>query len=128
MKKYRITKQENIVYDILLNNRIHPTIKEIYNLVKEKDYTVGQATVYRNVNKLVELGKLRKITIDSENSRYDIDISKHSHFKCDICNKIYDITDEITPTYEYLGNKYDFDINYIDLNIRGICKNCKKNY
>ena len=125
MKKYRITKQENIVYDILLNNRIHPTIKEIYELVKEKNSTIGQATVYRNVNKLVKLGKLRKLTIDSDNSRYDIDISTHSHFKCDMCKKIYDITDDIESIYECLNNKYDFNINYIDLNITGICKNCK---
>lgn len=126
MKNHRITKQENIVYDILLNNRIHPTIKEIYKLVKEKDSTIGQATVYRNINKLVELGKLRKLTIDSENSRYDVDISNHSHFKCDICNKIYDITDDVASTYQYLSNKYNFVIEYIDLNISGICNDCKK--
>ena len=59
--KERNTKQKQIILDILENNRIHPTINEIYNMAKTKYPTIGQATVYRNVNHLVEEGKLIKI-------------------------------------------------------------------
>ena len=50
----RNTKQKHIILDILNDNRIHPTIYEIYELAKQKYPSIGQATIYRNVNKLVD--------------------------------------------------------------------------
>lgn len=48
----RNTSQKNIILEVLKNNRSHPTAQELYTLVKEKDPTIGQATVYRNVKNL----------------------------------------------------------------------------
>ena len=43
----RNTKQKEIVLEILENNRVHPTIQELYCLAKKKYPTIGQATIYR---------------------------------------------------------------------------------
>lgn len=125
--KTRKTKQKEIIYEILKENRIHPTIQEIYLLAKAKYPNIGQATVYRNINKLVEEGSILKLpSTDDESYRYDINIAPHSHLVCNCCGKIVDI----------FNTNYDKMINYIEeencikvtkslLVLEGICSKCK---
>lgn len=128
MKNYRFTKQEHIVYDVLLQTKEHPTIKEVYNMVKNVDSKVGQATVYRNINKLVELGKVRKITTDPYNVRYDADISIHQHLYCNKCCRVYDVFDDNLINFnKYFKENYDFSVESVDVDIIGKCKDCRRN-
>ena len=52
----RNTKQREVIIDILSKkeNMFHPTAQDLVRLVLESNPTIGQATVYRNINKLVE--------------------------------------------------------------------------
>ena len=51
--------QEDIVE--ICDNK-HLTVDEIFSLLKKKHPSVGRATVYRNVEDLVKLGYLKKLT------------------------------------------------------------------
>ena len=51
-------------------------------LYNDKDSSVGQATVYRNVSKLVEEGKVRRVLTNDGVDHYDADCSQHVHFVC----------------------------------------------
>lgn len=124
----RNTKQKEIILEILDKNRTHPTIHEIYILAKSKYPNIGQATIYRNINKLVEENKvLRLPATDDEGYRYDINMIPHTHLVCNSCGKIIDLFD----------NDYDNIIKRIEttnsvkitkslLILEGICTNCKK--
>jgi len=59
----RNTKQKEKIIKILSRkeNHIHPTINEIINLVSKEDKTIGQATIYRQINNLVQDNILKKI-------------------------------------------------------------------
>ena len=90
----RNTKQKEIILDILEHNRIHPTIYEIYELAKKKYPAIGQATIYRNVNKLVDENKIIKLPSKSNDGyHYDINTNSHDHLLCKSCGKIIDIFD-----------------------------------
>ena len=54
-KGLRITKQRKIILDIILGEDCS-CCKEIYYQVREKDHTVGIATVYRMIKTLEEAG------------------------------------------------------------------------
>ena len=41
------------------------------------DSTIGQATVYRNVNKLVNSGEIKRLSPNSEIDHYDGDNTNH---------------------------------------------------
>ena len=125
----RNTKQKEIILEILTENRIHPTIQEIYKLAKAKYKNIGQATIYRNVKKLVEENKvLRLPSIKDEGYHYDINVAKHNHLICNCCGKIVDIFDN---SYESMINKIEQDnsvkITNALLILEGICSKCQKN-
>ncbi len=127
--KTRNTKQKELIVEILHKNRTHPTIHEIYEYAKEKDSTIGQATIYRNVNKLVEERKVLKLPNSTNDSfHYDINTEPHVHFICNKCFKIIDISDD--DYKEYLKNiekKHSLSIDKTNIILEGLCDNCLDN-
>ena len=113
----RNTKQKNIILDVIKNNRCHPTMKEIYDMVYKVDPSVGQATVYRYVNSLTKKGKLKKLSINDDIVRYDINVLFHYHLKCKVCGKIINLYDDSNKFKKYVEDKYDvlFDDAIISL-------------
>ena len=103
--KERNTKQKEDILKIIKNTKTHPTMKEIYELVKEINPTIGQATVYRNINKLTEDGNVVRILDPNNECHYDGDISQHSHFICTNCHKIIDIFDDYQKINKELEKK-----------------------
>lgn len=121
----RNTKQKQIIMDVLDKNRTHPTIKEIQEKVKEIDASIGQATIYRNINKLVDEEKIKKIPTAEGRDHYDINTVSHYHFICQKCGKIMDLFDK---KYEKLINRmetdYQMKIENSNIIFEGVCKEC----
>ena len=121
----RNTKQKQIIMNVLDKNRTHPTIKEIQEKVKEIDASIGQATIYRNINKLVDEKKIKKIPTLDGRDYYDINTVSHYHFICQKCGKIMDLFDK---KYEKLMNRIEIDyqmkIENSNIIFEGVCKEC----
>lgn len=103
-------------------------MQEIYSMAKEKNPSIGQATIYRNVNRLVEEKKvLRLPETKDEGYHYDINIVPHNHLVCNTCGKIVDIFDD---DYNNMINRLE-DNNSVTITksllvLEGICSKCKK--
>ena len=125
----RNTKQKEIILDILNTHRTHPTIQEIYEYAKEKDSSIGQATIYRNVNRLVEEKKVLKLPNSSNDSfHYDINTEQHIHFICKKCNKIIDIFDNDYRNFiKDIEKKESLSIEKTNIILEGLCDNCLDN-
>lgn len=122
----RNTKQKEVVLDILKNNRIHPTIQEIYELARKNYPNIGQATIYRNVKKLVEEGKILKLpNSNNESYHYDINTENHEHLLCKSCGKIIDIHED---DYDNIIRKREknnlIKIERITILLEGLCGEC----
>ncbi len=59
---HRITEQQRIVVREILSNQ-NVSTKELFYLVREKNSNVSQASVYRTVRKLENLGLLQRKSI-----------------------------------------------------------------
>lgn len=123
----RKTKQKEIILDILDHNRTHPTIQEIYSLAKEKNPSIGQATIYRNVNKLVEEEKvLRLPETKDEGYHYDINMAPHNHLICNSCGRIIDLFDnDYDDMLRKIEESNSIKITKSLLILEGICSKCK---
>lgn len=124
----RNTKQKEIILDILEHNRIHPTIYEIYELAKQKYPSIGQATIYRNVNKLVDENKIIKLPSSSNDGyHYDINTASHDHLLCKRCGKIIDIFDnDYNEIFKDIEQKNKVTISKATILLEGICSKCNK--
>lgn len=123
----RNTKQKELIMQILSNDKSHPSIKDIYKKVRVIDERIGQATVYRNINQLVNMGKIKKISINGDCFHYDSNLNNHCHFVCKSCNQIIDIFDE--ELYECIKNvsqNHHVTVEEYEVIFRGYCEKCKK--
>lgn len=122
----RNTKQKEKIIEILSRkeNHIHPTINEIINLVSKEDKTIGQATIYRQINNLVQDNILKKIPA-KDGFHYDIKTDLHSHFICQKCNRLIDLYDSnYQKIINELQNKYSLNIIEANIILYGICEEC----
>ena len=122
--EYRNTKQKQFILDILHTTKSHPTIGEIYKEVKEKDSSIGQATVYRNINRLYKENKLVRISIHGI-EHYDINKENHFHLYCKKCRKLYDIfDDDYFALISKIEKEKKLQIEHINTLLEGICEDC----
>lgn len=110
------------ILQYLMDNRIHPTVEEIYKKLIDKIPTLSKTSVYNTLELFLENGIVQLVNIDEKESRYDIDTSFHGHFKCEKCGKVYDFN--ITAKELGEDNLKDFCIKDRKIYYEGICKDC----
>ena len=119
----RSTRQKKLIYKVLEECHSHPTLQELAKLVQKEDASIGQATVYRTINKLTDSGEIEKLVSVGHNIRYDV-AKNHYHFQCIRCGMIEDIfytKNEKEELEKLFANR---KINTFDLVGYGICSNC----
>ncbi len=121
----RNTKQKEIIYKSIVEDKSHPTINEIIDKINAKKLGIGQATIYRNLNKLVKEGYIDKITF-LDSVHYDGNRVPHNHFVCCECGKIMDLfDDDYKCNKEIIEDKYSFKISKIHTTYEGVCLDCQ---
>lgn len=120
------SKQRESIINILKCNFEHPTAYRVYELVKAVEPTISKSTVYRNLEQLVKVGLVRKISIGDDFEHYDIDREDgHSHLVCKCCGKIFDINLNVEKIENLIKNQTEFSCCN-EIVVMGICKDCAK--
>src|SRR5262249_9490086 len=84
---YSFTRQRTPVYEYLQQAEHHPTAEEVFLAVKKTMPKVSLATVYKNLEALIEAGVASKLTYGDGSARYDIRTNHHYHLRCLKCGK-----------------------------------------
>ena len=118
-----MTKYEKEIFAIISTSREHLTVEQVFHRLREIHPKVVLATVYNNLNKLLEEGLIRKVSIEGMPDRYDR-TEKHDHLVCRHCGKLADIKfrDLTASLREQLGD----DFLYYDLKVYYLCPECRK--
>lgn len=121
-KNIRLSHHRLKVLEFLNDKRIHPTVDQIYTELHKDLPTLSKTTVYNSLNALIDAGLVKVITIEDNETRYDIVTDNHGHFKCESCGKIYDF--EINLGNFKSKDLDNFKINNKDIYFKGICPDC----
>lgn len=124
--KIRNSKQREAILNVLSQRNYHPTADDIYVKVKKDFPKTSLATIYRNVEQLSRLGKIRRIETASGPARYDGNIEKHFHIKCSQCGQVRDVwLKEKLENYIDLDDAIkDYLLTGYDISFEGICNKC----
>lgn len=118
-----MTKYEKQIYDIVNASREHLTADQLYGKLQEVYPAVSRATVYNNLNKLCDIGMIRRVSLEDSPDRYDR-IEKHDHLVCQKCGKLSDVCcDDLT---HMLKKQFGEDFLFYDLKVYYICPECRK--
>ena len=87
----RSTPQREVVYNILLEKRDHPTADEVFARVKSELPTISLATVYNCLETLVQCDLVRSVNFERGPTRYCPNLRPHAHFHDEQTGKTHDI-------------------------------------
>jgi len=92
----RPTKQRVEICKMLFNREktFHFSIENLNNLLKENTTErISLATIYNTVHAFKKKGYLKEISINSDKSYFDTNISNHHHFFNESTNELIDLND-----------------------------------
>ena len=122
----RNTIQRTFVLEAVQKLRCHATADEIYNEITRSHPSISRATVYRNLNLLAEMGKIRRLEIPGSADRFDHVCSNHCHVKCEVCGRVFDVDmDFVNGLERGIRDAHGFDFTGYDILFHGVCPECK---
>lgn len=122
----RHTVQCALVYETVNKLHCHATADEIYDAIVKEHPNVSRGTVYRNLNRLSEMGKIRKLELPGKADRFDHRCEQHYHVKCQVCGRIFDVDMDCMPDLEKnIRSPHGFTFTGHDIFFRGICPDCQ---
>jgi Fe2+ or Zn2+ uptake regulation protein len=123
---FRFTPQRQQVYDVLLEERDHPTAEEVFIRAKRRMPEISIATVYNCLDALVQSGVARQVTVDRGATRFCPNMREHCHFYCDTCRNVFDVdmSDEGPTGFDLPKG---FKAARFEIAIHGTCAKCAAN-
>ena len=121
----RNTIQRQIVLSTVKKLKIHPTADDVFQEIQKEHPSISKSTVYRNLHQLVENKEIHLILLPDSPERFDGGFPLHYHFKCKICNEIFDVNiNYLCEINDTVQNLYGFQVEAHDVIFKGICSKC----
>ena len=128
-KELKLTPAREVILKIILKQKKHFEVENIYEIIKKENKSISRATIYRTINLLVQAGFIKKVLPCLEADCYETTYNQphHLHFVCIKCGKIVEMpSDEIEKIYNNMAQQIDFKITEFTFTAKGICKECQK--
>ena len=93
----RPTKQRLKMCEILFDRKktFHFTIDDLRKILKKKlDIKISQATIYNTINAFKNKGYIKEISLNSDKTYFDTNVTNHHHFYNETTNELIDFHDK----------------------------------
>ena len=118
----------SLVLEAVNTLRCHATADEIYHALVQQHPHISRGTVYRNLQRLSDMGKIRKREFPGGADRFDHLCSDHYHATCTKCGRVYDVDMEyIADLEKSIKDTHGFAFTGHDIVFKGICPACQPN-
>ena len=125
MKTLKYSRQRESIKACLMARNDHPTADALYTSIREEYPNISLGTVYRNLNLLVELGEIQKLTCGDGADHFDADTSPHYHFVCRDCGQVYDLPLQTLDNINQLAQEHaEGHVDSHTIYFYGTCKYC----
>ena len=133
--KYKTKQRDTLIQYLETKKGVHITANDVCEFLKKDGIAIGQATVYRQLERLVDEGVISKYIIDANSPacfEY-IGLESHGcaetcfHCKCEKCGKLIHLhCEEINEIGEHLLKEHKFKLNSMRTVFYGVCDECSK--
>jgi len=124
----RLTEQRRTIVDAFFHAEGHVDIDTLYQLVKESDSRIGQATVYRTLKLLTQSGLAQTARFGGTATLYEAaDEEHHDHLVCRSCGLIVEFfNEEIELLQDKIAEENGFKLETHKMELYGLCPKCSK--
>ncbi len=132
--KYRTKQREILMRYLETMPGVHITASDVCAHFKEQGSSIGQSTVYRQLENLVDEGVLNKYIIDANSpacfeyveEKDHCDETSCFHCKCEVCGKLIHLhCDELVGIQKHIDATHGFAIDPMRTVFYGVCADCR---
>lgn len=124
------TRQRDLIAAAFAQVEGHVSVEELLATVRERDGSVGYATVYRTLKLLVDAGLASLRNFGEGFARYEpLDEEHHDHLICEMCQKIVEFHDEfIERRQDQVAEDMGFRLTHHRHELFGVCTDCRREH
>jgi len=125
----RLTPQRLAIAEVVVNSADHPTVREIFERVRDFFPYVTLATVYSTLGLLEQAGIVRELPFQKL-SRYDANLSPHANLVCLGCGSVVDADvgqERVAELERSISQTSEFRISSQRVDFYGYCDGCARN-
>ena len=128
-KRHHLTRQRQLVLDILNASTGHPDASLIFLQAKEKDDRISLATVYRSLDFLKQAGLVKENNFGEGHAHFETTQDPHHyHFNCQGCGNVIELSEGgLEDVLHAFAQRNGLKITDIQLNLQGYCTECQQN-
>lgn len=119
-----MTKQRELILQILQHSDRHLTADEIFFLAKLQMPSIAMATIYNNLNAMSDAGMISRVHVDGGADCFDRTVGIHDHMICDKCGKISNV--RLPGVSEAIRTALGSELLSYDLTVHSICTECRR--
>jgi Fur family transcriptional regulator, ferric uptake regulator len=123
----RVTRQRILVADRLASAGRQLTAEELYRRLRAEKPSIGRATVFRTLERLVDAGVARRLERDGHVYAYvACQPAHHHHLSCTRCGRVEEIEETyVAPMARRLEDERGFEVDDARLDFYGRCGRCR---
>ena len=123
----RVTGERLALFDEIFSQHGHIDAEELLRAMKARGLKISRATVYRNLDLLVESGLARKQRLGSRGFLYEHMHAgqQHDHLVCTVCGRVVEfVSPGIVALQAEICRAHGFVPALHTLQIAGLCNRC----
>lgn len=127
LKEYnlKVTPQRVAIVEELYKHG-HMNIDDLYKNLLKKFPSISLATIYKNINAMVEKIFLNEVKLPDIKSVYELVKEDHSHLVCSSCGKVEDIMIDTSILQDSISSEKNFKVQSTEVIFSGTCQDCLK--
>lgn len=123
----RVTPERLRLFDEIFSQHGHIDADRLYRSIRRQGRKISRATVYRNLELLVDCGLVRRQRLGQDRYLYEHvhPGQAHDHLVCRVCDRVVEfISPAISALQREIARAHGFDPSEHTLQISGICVAC----
>jgi Fe2+ or Zn2+ uptake regulation protein len=123
----RVTRQRQLVLQVLQENPGHLEVEMVYALAKASDPNISLATVYRTLAVLKEMGLVKDHALGENHAHFEAaPETPHYHFTCLKCGRVVEFdAPQVKQVVHTLSRREGLQVTDVHLFLRGYCAKCR---
>ncbi len=109
----------------LMHKYGHLSIDELFEQIKKQFNSISLATLYKNINTMLETALITEVKIPNMKSRYEITKETHAHLLCKHCDEFKDISIDLDKLVSITESKSKYKLKDTNLIFSGLCEKCQ---